>query len=825
MGLVLNSPFVHSPTRRPTKLHAFLAAAGFCLPTAVSAAAQAIVPNEPVAAFKDGKVLHAYRIGTNPPRVDGVLDDEVWERAPSVGDFIQRDPDNMAASSEATFFQIAYDERYLYVAIRCDDRTPDAIASGLGRRDELPPTDNIGVGFDPRHDHLTGYVFVTNPAEVQFDFFFSDDDRVDRDFDAVWEVRTSTDREGWKAEYRIPFSQMRFSAPPGPQSVWGIGIRRSIHRRGETSEWTGRPRGERGEVSRWGHLVFDEPLSPPRRIEVLPYVLSRNEWPAGKAAAIGGASGADARVGIGSSSTLSATINPDFGQVEQDPAVLNLSVFETFFPEKRPFFLEDSRTFVPPQQLFQLFHSRRIGRVPDRYSIASIDTVVERPDSTTILGAAKFTGKASGWTYGALTAVTGREHATVNLGEKRLVEPTTSHSVIRLQRDIHRSSNIGLLATTTAREQDEDAQTGGVDFNIRWDRNRGTLDGTWAVTHAPGTGGVRTGFGGVTNFGVSRKHVSFSSSFDHLDRNFRVNDLGFLRERANRTRVGGLFTVEQPDPWKGFRRIGTTVSLDRAWNDEHLVFREFIAHGVSMQFRNFWTFDVLTRHDFETLDDLDTRGGPPIVHNAGSNINMEFGSDSRKTWRVGGGAGAGRDASGGYGAGAGTGISLQPSARLLVNLRLNYNMSRRAPQWIQNSDVTGDGVVDNVYGSLDRNVIDITVRSTYAINRDLTLQAFLQPFVAEGHYNDIRRLALPRSFEFEPVTLSSNPDFNRKSLRGNVVLRWEYVRGSTLYCVWNLSTSDMTRAGVFSPFRDLGGAFGAEGTHIFMVKASYWLIR
>jgi hypothetical protein len=497
--------------------------------------------NEPAIEAKRGKILHAFRVTSDTPRIDGRLDDAAWERAQRSENFVQWEPDNMAPLSERTVVQVAYDDRFLYVALRCYDRMPDLIAAGLGRRDEFPPTDQAGVGFDPRHDHLTGYVFFTNPSGVQSDLIFFDDEKIDRDYDSVWEVRAQIDEAGWTAEYRIPFSQMRFNVPPAPRTVWGFGSRRTIRRRGETGEWTGRPRGERGEVSRWGHLVFDEPLEPPRRIELLPYSLARAERLRGVNDTGGGAAaGLDARVGLGSAFTMSATVNPDFGQVEQDPAVLNLTVFETFFPEKRPFFLEDSRTFVPPPQLFQLFHSRRIGRVPDRIPVPSSDVVIDRPDQTTILGAAKLTGKASGWPFGALSAATASEYADISGRDRRLIEPLTSYNVVRVQRDFRGSSNVGALATAAVRDTVADAYTGGVDYNIRWDRNRGSWDGAWAVTRAPSASGVAaTGFGGLMNAGITRKHASVFANVDHLSPTFRVTDLGFLRTRVNRTHVTG----------------------------------------------------------------------------------------------------------------------------------------------------------------------------------------------------------------------------------------------------------------------------------------------
>jgi hypothetical protein len=787
---------------------------------------------EPGRALKDGKVLRAFRIAATPPTIDGSLNDEVWSFAESAGNYVQRDPDNGNPMTESTRMQVAYDDRYLYVAILCADSAPAEIAAGLGRRDELPATDSVSVGFDPRHDHLTAYAFQTNPSAVQADFSVSDDDRIDREYNAVWEVQTQMAPNGWMAEFRIPFSQMRFTVSPERGQVWGFQAERVIRRKGEQGTWVAKPRGERGEVSLYGHLVFDTPLPAARRIEIVPYTLARGErgGASDDAAEFGAAAGADMLIGLGSAATLAVTVNPDFGQVEQDPAVLNLSVFETFYPEKRPFFLEDNRTFVPPYFMFQLFHSRRIGRAPGHFAVDSDDDVLERSDETTILGAAKVTGKSGAWTYGSLTAATGREYATVEAQAGRryehLAEPLTSYNVVRLQRDVWGgSSNVGALATGVVREKSDDAFTGGFDYNLRWDQNRATFNGHWVATRAPGDGGVRTSGGGVSNFNFTRKHWGTWSHFDRFGRDFRVNDIGFFRNRANRNGADGGIFVEQPDPGRALRRFGGNLCGGQGWNSD-VIFDRWVCTNGFVGFLNFWEARGGVTRRFRTLNDVDTRGGPPIVEPAATFYWFNVESDSRKSWRVnfGGNGKRGSIKSDGERA-LYTSLSLQPSGRLQTSVSTRYVSGTDIAQWIENSDTNADGVDDHIYGTLRRHIVDITLRGTYAIHRDLTLQAYLQPFVAVGDYEHIRRLARPRSFEFEPAAIAKDPDFNRKSFRGNVVLRWEYIRGSTLFIVWDISQEDTSRPGSFSPMRDLGDAFGATAKHVLMVKATYWMNR
>ena len=803
-----------------------------------SAEAVLASPTEPNRELKEGKVLRARRVSGAVPIIDGSLSDEIWTGADRATGFVQRDPDNGQPMTEDTSIQIAYDDRYLYIAATCLDATPDAIRAGLSRRDDLGRTDELVLGFDPRHDHQTGYIFRTNPSAVQGDASLFNDEGQDQDYNAVWDVRTERTSRGWTAEFRIPFSQLRFSTVPAPGQVWGFNAAREVRRRGEVGSWIPRPRGVRGDVSLFGHLVFDTPLPAPRRLELVPYLAARSEDVPASALEAGASAGLDVRMGIGTGATLSGTFNPDFGQVEQDPAVLNLSVFETFFPEKRPFFLEDSRTFVPPYGLFQVFHSRRIGRAPGRLPLAEGQRLVARPDDTTILGATKLTGKGSGWTYGVMTALTSREYAEIEspvtdvhgttsyVRGERLIEPATSYNVARVQRDVmNGTSNVGAIATGVFREQSEDAFTGGIDYSLRWDRNRVNWNGHWVTTRAPGPGGMKTSGGGLTNFSVSRKHVNVSTHYDHFGKDLRLTDIGFFRSRGNRNQVNGGLEVGNPDPWKKLRSVWGFSYWNNDWTDQKLLIGRYQESGVNIRFMNFWQIVGGGWRSFEIYDDLDTRGGPPIRRPGNVGAFYRVNSDSRKRWSFNFYGNRWHSDVGRSGGNWSPGFSYQPFDRLQTSISLNYNYGVDDAQWIANEDANGDGVVDHLYGTLDRDVIDITLRGTYAFSRDLTVQAYLQPFVAAGDYEDIRRLAGAKTYEFEPVAVSFDPDFNRKSLRGNVVMRWEYRPGSTLFFVWDLSQTDLSRPGDFSPLRDLRTAFAADATHILMVKASYWLNR
>jgi hypothetical protein len=610
--------------------------------------------------------------------------------------------------------------------------------------------------------------------------------------------------------------------------VWGFNVRRDITYNAEIIRWVATPRGAQGFVSRFGHLTFERPPAAPRRLEVQPFMLARQEHLTATGYGRDLSGGVDFRMGVGTATTLSATINPDFGQVEQDPAVLNLSVFETFFPEKRTFFIEDSRTLVPNYPQFPMFHSRRIGQRPNRLAIPETDTVIERPDATTILGATKVTGKANGWTYGGLTALTDREYALVETAAgsrtERLIEPYTSYNVTRVQKDLFSgSSTIGGLATAVIREQTFDAYTGSMDYSFRWSENRFNVNGQWAGTRTAIDNEMRNGFGGVTNFNFNSKHLGIFANYNYFNRTFRNADIGFFGSRNNKHQFGAGFNLTEPDPQPWFREATLFSNFLLLYDNDWLPLQESYFVGGEMQFLNYWTVFGGTGRSRRTYDDLDTRGGPPIAKPAGWWADAFVGTDSRKRYRFSTGMFINGNDGGGRERNHNLDLTMQPRPAVQVRLSARYTRATDAAQWIANVDSDGDGADNHIYGTLERDVISVTARTTYAFTRDMTLEVYLQPFVASGDYRDIRQFTQPKTFQFEPVVYDENPDFNDKSLRSNVVFRWEYRRGSSFFVVWNVSNLDQSRPGEFSAFRDLRSGFGAAGTQVLMVKFNYWL--
>src|SRR5437868_12263712 len=384
----------------------------------------------PTAAASTGtsavRSMRASRL-TGSISIDGKLDEPAWATATPSSDFTQSYPKVGAKPTDPTEVRVLYDDDALYVGVRMFDTRPDSIAAQLARRDASGIySDWLHVMVDSYRDRRTSFRFSVNPRGVQKDVLeFDDRNGEDLNWDAVWQVATRIDSIGWTAEYRIPFSQLRFGgAQQGAERIWGFQVMRDVARRNERDSWSPWKTTDPGFVSFEGDLAGLVDVPTPSRLEVMPYLSTKLTRAPGdpanpfyKTNAAKPSAGADVTYGLPGGLTLTASVNPDFGQVEVDPAVVNLSAYETFFPEKRPFFVEGANIFNigsinggPGYGNQQIFYSRRIGRPPQRFVSGQF---VDAPDATTIIGAAKVTGKVGGWTVGLLNALTAEEKARV----------------------------------------------------------------------------------------------------------------------------------------------------------------------------------------------------------------------------------------------------------------------------------------------------------------------------------------------------------------------------------------------------------------------------
>ena len=782
-----------------------------------------------------------------PPRLDGVLDEEIWLRAPVHEGFTQSDPDQGEPASLRTTFQVAYDDDALYIGGICYD-DPDSVTARLARRDEWRERDFFEVSLDPHHDHQTGVWFTVGPSGWLGDGILFNDEDYDDGWDSVAEVATARRADGWSLELKIPYHVLRF----GEQETytWGINVFRKVSRRAEWTAWSFTPRGVTGYASRFGHLEGIEGIRPHRSLEVLPFALGRGTLSQGAAGDndLFSSAGVDLRYGLSSNISLNATVNPDFGQVEGDPAVLNLGVFETFLRERRPFFLEGIQIFESPGPFIvsinkpsTLFHSRRIGRAPSRFDLPDDSDEVERPENTTILGAAKISGKTAGRTaFGLLNAVTGRERALV---EQRLpvaetglvdtvrrrveVEPLTNYFIGRVQQDLLTSSTAGAQLTAVNGAGFEPAYVGAGDVHLRWGDNAYRLYSRFAASLAGQEEERDSGWEGALYFQKSGGAFGGQAYMDANSPGFEANDLGYMR-RNDRIQAGVHVYHDRLDPWWLARRSGFNLNAWTHWNFDG----ERIWRGVNFNtwnnLHNYWGFWMGVSRNLAAVDDLVTRGGPPMVSPASTWIGMNVWADDRKPvsgrlwWNV-------RWSRGGdnLGTWVGFNLELRPMSRLSLEVGPGYGYNRNFAQWVENADDDGDGEDDRfVFGELDSRVLEVGLRGDWAFTPGLSLQLYLQPFVTTGDYGAIKELARPRSYEFLPYDgLEENPDFHRRALRSNLVLRWEYRPGSTLFAVWQQSRDrdfDGVRDPRFRPAGDLTRAFADDGDSIFLVKLNRW---
>ena len=530
---------------------------------------------------------------------------------------------------------------------------------------------------------------------------------------------------------------------------------------------------------------------------------------------------------------------PDFGQVEGDPAVLNLTVFETRHRERRPFFLEGIQIFQSPRPGItgvtgqaRLFHSRRIGRPPSRFPLPAGSRELERPDHTTILGALKLSGKTGGRTaFGLLNAVTGREEVLVEQADTVRrhveVEPVTNYLVGRVQQDLLTNSTAGAEVTAVNGRGFDPAYVGAGDLHLKWRQNAYRIYTRLAVSRTGQEEERGTGWEGLMNFKKSGGAFGGEAHVDARSPAFQVNDLGWMKPR-NRIQAGLGLYHQKLHPYWFARRSWFDLDFWVRWNYARVRLFRGIASSTSHQLHNYWGFWARVIRNFEGFDEVVTRGGPIMVAPSDTRINLSVWSDDRKpvTARFGWSLFESRSGDN-LQSGVWVRLEFRPMSQLRVTIGPSYNYQRNFAQWLQNKDDDGDGEADRfIFGELDSRVLDISVRGDWTFTPTLSLQLYAQPFVTTGDYGAIKELARPRSYEFLPYAgFDGNPDFHFRSLHSNLVLRWEFRPGSTLYLVWQQNRGRGLDAldPRFRPGDDLGSTFLDPGQSILLVKGNWWL--
>ncbi len=781
------------------------------------------------------KQVRAIRI-TTPPHGDGFLNDEVWKLAPPAGDFTQRDPDEGKPASEQTEIRILYDDENLYFGCMFYDSEPDKIVARLTRRDNEIESDRGSIRIDAFHDHQNGYEFTFNAAGVKVDILQYDDaNREDVSWDVVWDLHTQILSNGWSAEVRIPFSILRYRSTDDDSTEWGINFIRHVSRKNEDTRWAFTPKRQTGFISRFGHLSGLKNLPTPHRIELLPFVLSKQDWQPEKSSQqriekFSGNAGLDFKYSLSNNFLLDATINPDFGQVEADPAVLNLSTFETFYPEKRPFFIEGTQIirFTTFGDDFGpgMFYSRRVGRAlsPFGVSVPTGGKIVDLPQATTILGAAKVSGKTnSGLSIGVLQAFTKEMRATVadSLGKtsEQVIEPFAHYSIVRFRQDVLDNSIVGLILTSTAKDKRYPGITTGADWNLKFDANTYQLDGFLGLSYTKNALNER-GLGAAGKIAFSRiaaEHWLWSLSADFTSKEYYINDVGFFR-RPNDHGFVGVFTYKEDKPADVVRNYNIQLFLHERENfDKVNLIRQAQLSG-SVLFTNYWTMNANASVDVGKYEDRETRGNGLYARPSVYNANIGIKTDKRKTVNGSLSVHTGWDSKRKFEWGPIVGIEVKPVSWMEYELNAGYSRVRRQEAWVENVSLFGGTA--SIFADRSTHEVNLTLRSTITFTRDLTLQFYGQVFLAKGHYENFRRLV--GESDFGSHAYAGSPDFNAQSFNTNLVLRWEYVPGSTLFFVW----SQARRGGSGDYFRSFGDDFGdtfrTPPANVLLLKVSYW---
>ncbi len=760
-------------------------------------------------------------------KIDGVLDEGFWSRAPRSGGFTQFQPDEGSPASESTFVRVAYDDEALYVGMQMYDSEPDKILSRLTRRDRWVEGDLVHVIVDSHHDHQTAYAFTLYASGTQRDSYYFNEVYNDEDWDAVWETATRINDWGWSAEFKIPFHCLRFPREENP--VWGIYFSRNIGRKNELARWVYIPESASGFVSHFGHLKGLRGLDPPGRLEALPYAVSYAETEAKSAGNpdgrdYSGNTGIDLKYGISSNLTLDATINPDFGQVEADETILNLSTFETWYPEKRPFFLEGRKIFETP---FTLFYTRRIGRPPSGYP-EEADYYVDRPAATTILGAAKVSGKTGGGTsIGILESVAQRERARfVDDGGRtrtETIEPEANYVAVRAMQDILTNSTIGIMGTAVNQKDRYPDYTGGVDWNLRF------LDGDYECSGQVAgskTGSARNGWGGMAAIEKEGgEHIRGSISGQYIGRNLDLNRVGYLR-RPDYKETFCWVQYRTTAPWWIVRKTWHNVNVGFADNLDGVKLTRGANYNNSIELVNFWELGGGIWTDFEDIySDRETRGGPLSPIPAGQNWWAWLNTDGRRSWQVSINAEGGDTWDGRYNAYR-LWMEVRPRSNIELSVGPGYSDTRGRSAWVKTMVDEGGTPTDYIFGEQYMRRTDMTLRGTFTFTKDLTLQVYAQPYFAAVDYRRFKRLLPPDSFEYVDASVydeeAEQPDFAWSSLNSDVILRWGYMPGSTLYLVWTQAREATGQEGDFDLARDWRSLKDTTGHNTFLVKVNYW---
>jgi hypothetical protein len=819
-----------------------------------------------------------------------------------VDDFTQFEPYNGSKPTQRTEFKILFDEDNIYAAFKVYDTSPDSIVNRLTRRDN-PDGDLVGIIFDSFHDLRTGFLFGISSSGVKYDQMFTNDGQnQDSSWDPNWWVQTSINDDGWIAEMKIPFSQVRFEKNSG--DTWGLEVARLLYRKNETSFWQHVPKDSPGLVHLFGELAGFEQVRPRKIFDVTPYGVAKAEtfkaepdnpfMEKGRKFSING--GIDAKMGLTNNMTMDLTINPDFGQVEADPSEVNLTAYETFFPEKRPFFIEGKNIISFGLGIGDgdsgndnLFYSRRIGRKPQVYADLEDSWNADVPVYTTILGAAKLTGKTkNGLSIGFVEALTAEENAEIDTVGGRIsesVEPLTNYLVGRVQKDINDGNTImGGIFTGTNRDLDPNlseirhraAYSGGADFTQYFKEKSWmfNLNGAFSFVEGSKEALLKTqessaryfqrpdnnhteldsnrtslaGSGGRLQIMKLNGHLNLMYVTIWKTPGFETNDLGYVRE-ADRLLNILWFGYKEWNPKWIYQKYNLNADIYSVWNFGGDKLGKGLECNAFMTLKNYWNIFANGNLRSRSTSTSLLRGGPMMFLPGNGNFGIGFSTDNRKKFEISVHFNESKGFED-YSKSLNTNLELtyKPTDYIAVTLSPGYSRSFSELQYVTRLDYNNGERY--IFGSINRETINASFRINLNLSPDLTLQYWGQPFVATGKYFDQKFIVDPvadmykdrfwtysdaqKTFDGEQYNIDENlngtvdysfenNDFNVREFLSNLVIRWEYNPGSTLFLVWSQTRSYSNENGTLDYLNDIGDLFNSDTNkphNVFLIKFS-----
>jgi hypothetical protein len=769
------------------------------------------------------KTYKTNKISGPAPEIDGIIDDQIWENFDWEGDFTQFQPQNGKKPSQQTAFKIIYDNDNIYVAIKAYDSETDKIEQRMTRRDGWEG-DRVGVHIDSYNDKRTAFVFFVNASGVKNDGIMTNDGGdFDDSWDPIWQTKTSIDKDGWNAEMKIPLSQLRFSQKE--EQHWGLQVVRDIFRESEKSLWQHIPSGIPGWTSHYGEIEGIKSIKPKRQVEIAPFVVGKfdkyekeegNPYSTGKDLTYN--IGLDGKIGITNNMILDFTINPDFGQVEADPSEVNLSAFESFFSEKRPFFIEGKNItdyqITPggsPWSSDNLFYSRRIGRRPHGEPDLGDNEYADIPDNTRIIGAFKLTGKTkNGWSVGIIENIANEEIAEIDTeGERHeeVVEPYTNYLLGRIQKDINKGNTIigGMFTTTHRRLKDtgldnlnSNALTGGVDFRQYFLNKKYYLSAMLVTSKINGsteamleqqTSSRRyyqrpdanylsidssltflTGHGGNISFGKqTNSGLRFRFNTTWRSPGLELNDVGYMRQ-ANTVFQYLWAGYSITKPFSVFRRININMNQWSGWDFGSVNLFNGGNINLLLQFTNLWAISGGYNIDFENISNTMLRGGSSMKMPGSQNYRFSFGTNYTKKIRFNGSVSRNKgnenyQESIRYS----TKITYQPIDNISFSLNPGFSSYSTDLQYIDEFSYNNESRY--IFGKMAQKTFTLTARVDFNITPDLTIQFYASPFVSAGDFSEFKRITSPKADNYT----------DRFRLFGNEILYSEENNNYSVY--------------------------------------------